>query len=159
MERKNRSLEELARTMLNENHLPKYFWTDAVSTTCYVLNRVIIRPLLKLTPYEIYKGRKPNISHLKVSGCKSFVLNNGKESLGKFDAKADEDLFLGYSSTSKAYRVFSKNSLKIEEFFHVVFDESNPQKEGKVSIFYDDVGSPREAYLRSEEVVSNKPQE
>ena len=40
-----------------------------------------------------------------------------------------------------------------------MFDESNPQKEGKVSIFYDDVGSPREAYLRSEEVVSNKPQE
>jgi len=43
VERKNRSLEELARTMLNENGLPKYFWANAVSTTCYVLNRVLIR--------------------------------------------------------------------------------------------------------------------
>jgi len=50
VERKNRSLEELARTMLNENHQPKYFWRDAVSIACYVLNRVIIRPILKLTP-------------------------------------------------------------------------------------------------------------
>ena len=58
------------------------------------------------------------------------MLNNGKESLDKFDAKANECLFLGYSSTSKAYRVFNKNLLKIEESIHVVFDESNPQKEG-----------------------------
>ena len=116
VERKNRSLEELARTMLNENHLPKCFWTDAISTTCYVLNRVILRPISKLTPYEIYKGTKPNISHLKVFGCKCFVLNKGKESGGKFDARGDEGLFLGYSSTRKEYRVFNKNSLKIEEF-------------------------------------------
>ena len=52
VERKNRSLEELARTMLNENGLPKYFRADAVSTACYVLNRVLIKPILKRTPYE-----------------------------------------------------------------------------------------------------------
>ena len=73
VERKTMPLEELVKTMLNENDLPKYFWTNAVDTTLYVLNRVLIRPLLKLTPYEIYKGRKPNISHIKVFG-----LNNGK---------------------------------------------------------------------------------
>ena len=66
VERKNRSLEELVRTMMNENKLPKYFWADAVSTACYVLNRVLIRPILKKTPYELLKGRKPNVSHLKV---------------------------------------------------------------------------------------------
>ena len=71
-------LEELARIMLNENYLPKYFWADAVSTTYYVLNKVIIRPILKLTPYKIWKGRKQNISHLKVFECKYFVLNNRK---------------------------------------------------------------------------------
>jgi len=75
---KNISLEELARIMLNENYLPKYFWADAVSTTYYVLNKVIIRPILKLTPYKIWKGRKQNISHLKVFECKYFVLNNRK---------------------------------------------------------------------------------
>ena len=82
VERKNRSLEELARTMLNESGLPKYFWADAVYTASYVLNRTLIRPILKKTPYELHKGRKPSISHLRVFGCKCFVLNNGKDNLG-----------------------------------------------------------------------------
>ena len=93
VERKNRSLEELARTMLNENSLPNYFWADVVNTACYVLNRVLIRPILKKTPYKLFKGRMPVLNHLKVFGCKFFILNNGKESLGKFDAKVDEGLF------------------------------------------------------------------
>ena len=66
VERKNRSLEKLARTMLNEYDVRKYFWTDAVSTACYVLNRMFIRPILKITPYELFKGRKPNVAHLKI---------------------------------------------------------------------------------------------
>ena len=57
VERKNRSLEELARTLLNATNLPKSSWADAVSTTCYVLNRVLIRPILKKTPYELFKGK------------------------------------------------------------------------------------------------------
>jgi len=63
------------------------------------------------------------------------VLKNGKESIGEFDAKAYEGLFLGYSSTSKRYRVFNKNSLKIEEFIHVVFYESNPLKSERCLFF------------------------
>ena len=110
VERKNRSLEEGARTLLNETKLPKYFWGDAMSTICYTLNSVLIRPILKKTPYELYKGRKTNISHLRVFGCKCFVLNNGKESLGKFDAKANETIFLGYSLQSKTYRVINKRT-------------------------------------------------
>ena len=51
VERKNRSLVELARTMLSDSNIPKYFWADAVSTTCFVSNRVNIRPILKKTPY------------------------------------------------------------------------------------------------------------
>ena len=97
VERKNRSIVELARTMLNDMDLPKYFWADVVSTACYVMNRVLIRPILKKTPYELFKGRKPNISYFHIFGCKCFVLNNEKENLGKFDAKADEGIFLGYS--------------------------------------------------------------
>ena len=123
VERKNRSLEELARTMLNESNVPKYFWADAVSTACYVLNRMLIRSIIKSTPYELLNGRKPNVAHLKIFGCKCFVLNNGKDNLGKFDSKADEGIFLGYSLTSKAYRVFNRRTLNIEESIHVTFDE------------------------------------
>jgi len=97
VERKNRSLEEIARTLLNDTPLSKYFWAEAIKTACYILNSVLIRPILKKNPYELFNGRKPNISHLHVFGCKCFVLNNGKENLGKFDAKADKGIFLGYS--------------------------------------------------------------
>ena len=68
VERKNRFLVELARTMLSDANLPKYFWADAVSTACYVGNRVIIRPILKNTPDELFKGKKPNIAHFHIFG-------------------------------------------------------------------------------------------
>ena len=76
------------------------------------------------TSFEIYHLRKPNVSYFKVFGCKCFVLNT-KGNLDKFDAKAFEAIFVGYSSTSKAYRVFNKSSLTIEESMHVKFEESN----------------------------------
>jgi len=119
--------------MLNENSLPKYFWTDAVNIACYVLNRVLIRPILKKTTYELFKGRRSVLSHLKVFGCKCFILNNGKESLGKFDAKADEGAFLGYATQSHAYIVYNKRLMIVEESMHVVFDETNPKLQDQVS--------------------------
>jgi len=132
VERKNRSLKELARTILSESSLPKYFWADVVSTACYVMNRVLIRPILKKTPYELFNGRKPNIVHLKVCGCKCYILNNGKENLGKFDEKADNGIFLGYFLSSHAYRVYNKRLMTIEKSIHVVFDETNHAKQGSL---------------------------
>ena len=110
---------------MNETNLPKYFWADAVSTTCYVLNRVLITPILKKTPYELFKGRKPNISHLKVFGCKCFILNNGKGNLGKFDSKADEGIFFGYSLHGHAYRAYNRRTMLVEESMHIAFGEIN----------------------------------
>jgi hypothetical protein len=127
VECKNRSLQEMARTMLNEHSLPKYFWAEAVNTACYIINRVVIRSKLEKTPYELWKGRTPNIGYFKVFGCKCFILND-KDNLGKFDAKSDEGIFLGYSMNSKAYRVYNKRSLTIEESMHVVFDEVDSLK-------------------------------
>ena len=76
------------------------------------------------TFFEIYHLRKPNVSYFKVFGCKCFV-SNTKDNLGKFDAKAFEAIFVDYSSISKAYRVFNKSSLTIEESMQVKFEESN----------------------------------
>jgi hypothetical protein len=75
--------------------------------------------------YELWKNRKPNIGYFKNFGCKCFVLND-RDNLGKFDAKSDEGIFLGYSSNSKAYRVFNKRIMVLDESMHVVFDEANP---------------------------------
>ncbi|WKA03735.1 hypothetical protein VitviT2T_021825 [Vitis vinifera] len=58
VERKNKNLQEMARTMLNENNLPKYFWVEEVNTSCYVLNRILLRPILKKTPYELWKKQE-----------------------------------------------------------------------------------------------------
>jgi len=85
----------------------------------------MIRPILNKTPYELLKGRKPNIMHLRVFGCKYFVHNIGKDALGKFDLRSDEAIFLGYSSHSKTYKVFNKRTLCVEESVHVLFDETN----------------------------------
>ena len=115
----------MARTKLCENNLPKYFWEEAINTSCYVINRVSIRPMLSKTPYELYKGRKPNISHLRSFGYKCFILNNGKHPIDKMDAKSDETIFMGYALNSKAYRVSNKTSLIIEESIHVIFYKTN----------------------------------
>ena len=96
-----------------------------INTACYILNHTLIRLILKKTLYELWKGRKPNITYFHIFGCRCFVLNNGKERLKKFDAKSDEIIFLGYSSSSKAFRVFNKRTWIVEESIHVVFDETN----------------------------------
>ena len=115
----------MARIMLCENTLPRYCWVEARNIASYILNRVPIRPILKKTPYKLYKGRKPNITYFRVFGCKCYVLNNGKESLCKFDLKSDEAVFLGYSSSIKAYRVYNKRTLVVEESILVNFNENN----------------------------------
>ena len=61
VERKNRTLQEFARSMLNEYDLPKYFWAQAVNTTCYVSNRVLIRPCSDKTPYELWHNKISNV--------------------------------------------------------------------------------------------------
>jgi len=75
VERKNRTLQEMAKTMLFKNSVPKHFWAEAVNTACYVQNRILIRPILNKTPYELWKGRKPNISYFKPFGCECSILN------------------------------------------------------------------------------------
>ena len=59
------------------------------------------------------------------------LILNTKDNLGKFDAKSNIGIFLGYYSSSKAYRVFNKKSMVLEESIHVVFDESNYSLQGR----------------------------
>ncbi|GKC12172.1 putative ribonuclease H-like domain-containing protein, partial [Tanacetum coccineum] len=95
-ERKNRTLIEAARTMLVDSKLPTTFWAKAVNTACYVLNRVLVIKPHNKTPYELIRGRPPLIDFMKPFGCPVTILNT-KDHLGKFDGKADEGYFVGYS--------------------------------------------------------------
>ncbi|GJU79610.1 retrovirus-related pol polyprotein from transposon TNT 1-94 [Tanacetum coccineum] len=90
VERKNRTLQEMSRTMLNEQSLPQKFWCNAVDTSTYILNRILIRTILGKTPYEILRGRKPTLDYFRVFGSKCFILNT-KDYLTKFDPKSYEE--------------------------------------------------------------------
>ncbi|GJZ83334.1 retrovirus-related pol polyprotein from transposon TNT 1-94 [Tanacetum coccineum] len=105
-ERKNKTLIKAARTMLNGSVLCKHLETDAVRIACYTQNRLIIVKRHDKTSYEIFRERIPDISYFHVFGCPVFI-HNHKDHLGKFDAKADDRYFLGYSPVSKDFRVYN----------------------------------------------------
>ncbi|GJW29251.1 retrovirus-related pol polyprotein from transposon TNT 1-94 [Tanacetum coccineum] len=149
VERKNKTLEEMSRTMLNEQSIPQKFWCNAVDTSTYILNRILIRPILGKTPYEIFRGGKPSLEYFKVFGSKCFILNT-KYYLTKFDPKSYEGVFIGYSQNSKAYVVLNKHSMKVEESLNVTFDESPPPT--KLSPLVDDDVGEEKAIKRNTKV-------
>nr|GEV10755.1 hypothetical protein [Tanacetum cinerariifolium] len=117
-ERRNRTLIEVARTMLADAKLPVTFWAEAANTACYVQKRVLVTKPYNKTPYELFNERSSAIGFLRPFGCHVMILNT-LDRLGKFDAKGDEGYFVGYSLSSKAFRVFNKRTKKIEENLHV----------------------------------------
>nr|GEU44357.1 putative ribonuclease H-like domain-containing protein [Tanacetum cinerariifolium] len=107
-ERKNKTLIEAARTMLADILLPIPFWAEAFNTACYVQNRVLVTKPHNKTPYELLLGRTPSIGFIRPFGCPVTILNT-LDPLGKFDGKADEGFLVGYSVSSKAFRVFNRS--------------------------------------------------
>nr|GEU29326.1 putative ribonuclease H-like domain-containing protein [Tanacetum cinerariifolium] len=99
-ERKNKTLIEAARTMLADSKLPTMFWTEAVRTACYFLNRVSVTSPHNKTPYALLTGNIPSVSHFKPFGCHVTILNTS-DHLGKFDGKAHESYIVGYSASYK----------------------------------------------------------
>lgn len=109
--------------MIIQSGLPSSFWAEAISTANYVRNRCITKSLDSGTPFEKWTGRRPSVAHIRTFGCKAFVLNKSLEK-GKFDIRGIEGIFVGYSESSKAYRVWNPRNRKI----HVsrdakIFDE------------------------------------
>ncbi|GJW65220.1 ribonuclease H-like domain-containing protein [Tanacetum coccineum] len=127
--RKTKTLIEVARTMLADSKLPTTFWAEAVNTACYVQNRVLVIKPHNKTPYELFLGRKPALSFMRPFGCPVTILNT-IDHLGKFDGKADEGFFVGYSTNSKAFRVFNSRTRIVEENLHVQFSENTSNVAG-----------------------------
>nr|GEW59968.1 ribonuclease H-like domain-containing protein [Tanacetum cinerariifolium] len=128
-ERKNRTIIEAARIMLADAKLPVTFWTEVVNTACYVQNRVLVNKSQNKTPYELFNGRTPAIGFLKPFGCHVMILNT-LYNLGKFEDKGDEGYFIGYSMSSKAFRVFNKRTRRVEEKLHVELLENKAIEKG-----------------------------
>nr|GFA53721.1 ribonuclease H-like domain-containing protein [Tanacetum cinerariifolium] len=102
---------------------------EAVNTACYVQNRVLVNKSQNKTPYELFNNKTPAIRFLRPFGCYVMILNN-LDHLGKFDAKGDEGYFVGYSLSSKAFRVFNKRTKKVEENMNVDFIENKLIEKG-----------------------------
>ena len=100
--------------MLNNKKLSMKLWAKVVSTACYTINRVYVRSGMGKTPYEIWRCKKPNLSHFHIFGSKCYILND-REHLGKFDSKSDEDVFLGYSNNNMAYHVYNMRTQIVME--------------------------------------------
>ncbi|GJR98632.1 putative ribonuclease H-like domain-containing protein [Tanacetum coccineum] len=103
--RRNRTLIEATRTMV-----------------------LVVKPHNK-TPYELFRGFKPALSFMRPFGCHVTILNT-LDSLGKFDGKSDEGFFVGYSLSSKAFRVYNTRTKRVEENLHIGFLENKPMIEG-----------------------------
>ncbi|GJY45097.1 putative ribonuclease H-like domain-containing protein [Tanacetum coccineum] len=129
-ERKNMTLIEAARTMLADSFVPNTFWAEAVSTACYVLNRVLVTKPQNKTHYELIAGKIPIISYIRPFGCHVTILNT-IDHLGKFDGKSDEGFLVGYSLLSKAFRVYNLETRRVEENLHIAFVENKPNVAGK----------------------------
>jgi hypothetical protein len=133
VERKNRTLLDIARTMLDKYKTPDRFWAEAINTACYSINRLYLHRILKKTSYKLLTGKNPNVSYFRVFGSKCFILvKRGRKS--KFAPKAVEGFLLGYDSNTRAYRVFNKSTGLVEVSCDIVFDETNGSQVEQVDL-------------------------
>nr|GEV42168.1 hypothetical protein [Tanacetum cinerariifolium] len=122
VERWNRTLVEAARTMVSAAKVPLFFWAEAIATTCFTQNRSLVKPRHEKKPYHIINDQKPSVKFFHIFGSICYIVRDG-ENLDKMKEKGDECIFVGYSTQSRAYRVFNKRTRVIMESIHVNFYE------------------------------------
>ncbi|KAL0415524.1 UNVERIFIED_CONTAM: Retrovirus-related Pol polyprotein from transposon TNT 1-94 [Sesamum latifolium] len=123
-ERRNRTLLDMVRSMMASSKLPKSLWIEALKTVVYILNRVPTKAVSK-TPFELFKGWKPNLRHVRIWGCPSEVrVYNPQEK--KLDPRTISGYFVGYAERSKGYRFYCpSNSTRIVESMNAKFLEDD----------------------------------
>ncbi|GKA25999.1 retrovirus-related pol polyprotein from transposon TNT 1-94 [Tanacetum coccineum] len=140
VERMNRTLVEVARTMLTFANLPLFLWAEAIVTACFTQNHSIIQKCFDKTPYELINKRKPNIKFFHVFACRCYLLND-YDDVGKLNAKGDIRVFVGYSKESVAFRIYNKRTRKIHESVNANFDEISEMASKQFSL------EPEDAYF------------
>jgi transposase InsO family protein len=122
-ERKNRTVMEMARSMMKDKGLPNIFWAEAVYTAVYILNRCPTRAVQDKTPIEIWCGKKPSAKHLRVFGSICYI-HVPKQKRHKLEDKTTKGIFLGYSTQSKGYRIYNLQTKKLDVSRDVEVDEN-----------------------------------
>ncbi|GJW25568.1 putative ribonuclease H-like domain-containing protein [Tanacetum coccineum] len=122
VERRNRTLIEVARKMLIYAKASLFLWAEAVATACYTQNHSVIRLHHGKTLYELLHDKLPDLSFFHVFGALCYPTNDS-ENLGKLQPKVDIGIFIGYAPTKKAFRIYNRRTRLIIETIHVDFDE------------------------------------
>jgi len=119
-ERKNRTIQEMARCMLG--YLPSLLWGEAINTTIHILNRCPMKVVEGKTPYEVWIGKKSNISHFRVFGCDAytFVILEKRKRLAK---KYKKCIFVGYDNKHQGYMLYQPSTRAVFMSRDVKFDE------------------------------------
>ena len=96
---------EVAREMLHDQDLPMHLWAEAARTIMYVQNHTAHKVLENKTPEEVFSGKKTEVIHLRIFGCLVYI-HIPKEKKTKLDPSGRKGIFVGYSESSKAYRIY-----------------------------------------------------
>ncbi|GJR92414.1 retrovirus-related pol polyprotein from transposon TNT 1-94 [Tanacetum coccineum] len=122
VERRNRTLVEASRTMLIFSKALLFLYAKAINTSYYTQNCSLIRLRYNKTPYELMQDKKLDLSFFHIFGSLCYPTND-HENLGKFDAKVDIRIFVGYAPAKKAFKIYNRRTRIITETIHVTFDE------------------------------------
>jgi transposase InsO family protein len=113
VEQKNKTILEVVKTMIHDQYLPMCLWVEAAMVVVYVQNRLSHSALRLKTPEEMFTGKKPEVSHLKIFGCPVFI-HIPKEKRNKLDPSGKKGIFVGYYEVSKAFRIYIPDQHHIE---------------------------------------------
>jgi hypothetical protein len=125
----NTGIEQCARSMIRAQGLDLEFWAEAMNTVVYIKNPCPIKALESKTPQEAWTGRKLDVSHLGIFGCKTFA-HIPDEKRSKLKSKSMPCVFLGYCEGTKAYRLMCVETKRIIKSRDVVFLEGTKKVKG-----------------------------
>jgi transposase InsO family protein len=150
IERDNRTVQEAARSTLAMSNLDTKYWAEAVSTAVYLLNRTTNRRLKGVTPFELWKGFKPDLRHIRIFGTEAW---KKVDSIArkKFDDKSERRILVGYEN-NKSYRLLDPQSGKIEVSCSVIFNEKEVRSRNYV--FWDEARKQTQEELSRNEEAS-----
>ena len=132
--------------MLNEARLSYGYWREAISTVVHILNKGQLQINRNKNPYELWYGKAPSVKYFKVFGSRCYI-KKLDEKLGKFDARSDEGIFLGYASIKKAYICYNLRLHKIVESADVTVDDLKTKKVKHQKITLDNEDEEDEEYV------------
>jgi len=133
-ERMNCTLVKLARMMITDSKLPEFLWEPAVAHAAYLRNMsfMLMPRLGNQTPYQIWYGKKPNVSHLREFGAPVWVLLQGQNVQRKMLPKSQRRAYVRYDEGSKAIRFYNaamKNIQTARNYRFLTPADPSPPKE------------------------------